>query len=83
MMLAIGLRRDGWKVIYLGADTPLDDAVDVARRQSARVLGISCTVAQPELPRIDGLEVVVGGRAAHAFTGLLVETVTAIRAFAA
>src|SRR6201999_3723609 len=26
MMVAIGLRRDGWKIFYLGANTPLDDA---------------------------------------------------------
>ena len=26
MMAAIALRRDGWKVVYLGADTPLADA---------------------------------------------------------
>ncbi len=30
MMAAIALRRDGWKVVYLGADTPLADAVALA-----------------------------------------------------
>jgi MerR family transcriptional regulator, light-induced transcriptional regulator len=80
MMLAIALRRDGWKVVYLGADTPVDDAVAVAQTQSARLLGISCTVAPPEtVPTIDGVEVVVGGPAAHAYTGGLAETVSAIR----
>jgi methylmalonyl-CoA mutase cobalamin-binding subunit len=83
MMLAIALRRDGWKVIYLGADTPVDDAVAVAHRQSARVLAISCTVGRPQLPAVDGLEIVVGGPAAHAYTGGLAETVNAIRSFAA
>ena len=83
MMLAIALRRDGWKVIYLGADTPVDDAVAVAHRQSARLLGISCTVGRPDLPAIEGLEIVVGGPGAHAYTGGLAETVTAMRSFAA
>ncbi len=84
MMLAIGLRRDGWKVIYLGADTPLDHAVSLARRQSARLLGISCTIAPPgDLPAVDGLEIVVGGPAAHGYTGTLAETVSAMRALTA
>jgi MerR family transcriptional regulator, light-induced transcriptional regulator len=84
MMLAIALRRDGWKVVYLGADTPLDEAVGVARQQSARLLAISCTVARPSmLPESEGLEVVVGGAAVAAFTGGLAETVSAIRALAA
>jgi transposase-like protein len=83
MMLAIALRRDGWKVIYLGADTPVDDAVAVAHRQAARVLGISCTVGRPQLPAVEGIEIVVGGPAAHAYTGGLAETVSAIRSFAA
>jgi len=84
MMLAIALRRDGWKVVYLGADTPVGDAVDVAHRQSARMLGISCTVAQPEpLPSVDGLEIVVGGPGARAYLGGLAETVSAMRSFAA
>src|SRR6267154_2669037 len=38
MMAAIALRRDGWKVVYLGADTPFEDAVALARRLSARVV---------------------------------------------
>jgi DNA-binding transcriptional MerR regulator len=84
MMLAIGLRRDGWKVVYLGADTPVADALDVAQRQSARMLGISCTVAPPErLPTVDGLEIVLGGPGADAYVGGLAETVSALRSFAA
>ena len=27
MMTTIALRRDGWKVVYLGADAPLEDAL--------------------------------------------------------
>ena len=41
MMAAIALRRDGWKVVYLGADTPLADALALAEALSARVLGVS------------------------------------------
>ena len=35
MMAAIALRRDGWKVVYLGADTPFGDAVALAARLGA------------------------------------------------
>ena len=84
MMLAIALRRDGWKVLYLGANTPLADAVDLARRESARLLAISVTTgALADVPDVEGLHVVVGGRGAGAYTGDLAETVGAVRAFAA
>jgi methanogenic corrinoid protein MtbC1 len=70
MTVGIALRRDGWDVAYLGADTPLDDALDVARRTSARVLGISVTTAERadalERPRDAGVPLVVGGQAADA-----------------
>jgi MerR family transcriptional regulator, light-induced transcriptional regulator len=70
MMLAIALRRDGWKVIYLGADTPVADAVALAQQQSAKVLALS--VAMKERAdalgraaiRTDGVELVIGGAAA-------------------
>ena len=45
MMAAIALRRDGWKVVYLGADTPLADALALAEALSARVLGLSLATA--------------------------------------
>jgi len=45
MMAAIALRRDGWKVIYLGADTPLDAALGLAEQVSARLLGLSVASA--------------------------------------
>ncbi len=73
MMAAIALRRDGWNVVYLGSDTPVGDALALAQRLSARVLGIS--VSSPELgaalqaalsdaARPDGLTLVVGGAGA-------------------
>jgi methanogenic corrinoid protein MtbC1 len=46
MMAAIALRRDGWKVVYLGADTPLEDAVALARRVSARIVGLSLAIRE-------------------------------------
>jgi MerR family transcriptional regulator, light-induced transcriptional regulator len=70
MMAAIALRRDGWKVVYLGADTPLEDAVALARRVSARIVGLSLAMrehakaleqalANTSLP--EGVSLVLGG----------------------
>jgi methanogenic corrinoid protein MtbC1 len=70
MMAAIALRRDGWKVVYLGADTPLEDAVALARRLSARIVGLSLAMrehataleqalAKTSLP--EGVSLVLGG----------------------
>jgi methanogenic corrinoid protein MtbC1 len=52
MMATIALRRDGWKVAYLGADAPLADALALAESLSARVLGLSLSTEA----RADGLE---------------------------
>jgi DNA-binding transcriptional MerR regulator/methylmalonyl-CoA mutase cobalamin-binding subunit len=73
MMTAIALRRDGWKVVYLGADTPLADALALAGRLDARILGISLAderraddvervLAEDGLP--EGIVLVVGGAGA-------------------
>jgi DNA-binding transcriptional MerR regulator/methylmalonyl-CoA mutase cobalamin-binding subunit len=65
MMATIALRRDGWKVFYLGCDTPPEDALALARRVSARVVGWS--VSAPEhgdalvASDDDDVAVVVGG----------------------
>jgi DNA-binding transcriptional MerR regulator len=98
MMVAIRLRRDGWRVVYLGANTPLADAVAMARRQDARLLGISVTTPQnlsqlQATPAGDDLTVVLGGAAASAGAakrlgavhvgGDLGEAVAAVRAYAA
>ena len=73
MMAAIALRRDGWKVVYLGADTPLRDAYALAARTSARVLGISiATAARAEALALElratgppvGVSLVLGGAGA-------------------
>jgi methanogenic corrinoid protein MtbC1 len=57
MMAAIALRRDGWKVVYLGADTPLADALALATRLGSRILGISLANAD----RADAVERVLAG----------------------
>jgi MerR family transcriptional regulator, light-induced transcriptional regulator len=73
MMTAIALRRDGWKVVYLGADTPLADAIALTTQVAGRVLGVSLSteervpalesaLAEAALPR--GMRLVVGGRGA-------------------
>jgi methanogenic corrinoid protein MtbC1 len=72
MMATIALRRDGWKVVYLGADAPLTDALALADAMSARVLGLSLATAartdvlesglRGRVPR--GVSLVVGGAGA-------------------
>ena len=73
MMAAIALRRDGWKVVYLGADTPLQDALDLAGLVSARLLGLSVAMAERAASLEtalrtakppEGLSVVLGGAGA-------------------
>jgi DNA-binding transcriptional MerR regulator/methylmalonyl-CoA mutase cobalamin-binding subunit len=102
MMAAIALRRDGWDAVYLGSDTPAQAAVALAERLSAGVLGVSISApasgaaleeALRDVPRPEGLQLVVGGTGASA--GLakrlsaslapreLTAAVRALRAFAA
>jgi MerR family transcriptional regulator, light-induced transcriptional regulator len=73
MAAAIALHRDGWKVVYLGGDTPVRDALALATRLSARLLGISLATrergaaveqALHELHRPPELSLVLGGRGA-------------------
>jgi MerR family transcriptional regulator, light-induced transcriptional regulator len=73
MSLAIALRNDGWDVAYVGADTPISDAIELARRKSAAVLAISIAMtdrigelvdAMHGATYGDGVALVVGGRAA-------------------
>jgi DNA-binding transcriptional MerR regulator/methylmalonyl-CoA mutase cobalamin-binding subunit len=66
MMATIALRRDGWKVFYLGSDTPVEDAVELARRVSAQMLGWSISDARlgEALAPVEEVALVVGGRGA-------------------
>ncbi len=86
LMLAVLLRADGWQVAYLGADTPVREAVGLAAELDAAALCFSATATEcvsaiaGELARLqlpDRLEVVVGGRATD--TGDVRETVAALR----
>jgi methanogenic corrinoid protein MtbC1 len=72
LMLAVLLRGDGWQVAYLGADTPLRDAVSFAEELDARIVCFSAatrehadrlarSLAHERVP--EQIEVVVGGRA--------------------
>ena len=65
------LQTDGWRVLYLGQDTPLAQAFELAASADARVLALSGTMEGPtkeaarELARLEkqysGLRVVRGG----------------------
>ena len=46
LMVAVMLRADGWQVDYLGADTPLGDALGLAETVDARMLGLSVAMAE-------------------------------------
>ena len=50
LMLAVMLRADGWRVEFLGADTPVDDADRVRRARSTR----RCSASAP--PAAESLE---------------------------
>jgi len=47
LILAIMLRRAGFQVIYLGADTPLTDLVDLAHEQEAEAVLLSISTRGP------------------------------------
>jgi methanogenic corrinoid protein MtbC1 len=73
MMLAIGLRADGWRVEYLGAATPPRDALDFAERVGARLVCFSASRDQAAsalataLRKVDTSEppaIAIGGTAA-------------------
>jgi methanogenic corrinoid protein MtbC1 len=69
LVLGALLAADGWSVVYLGAETPVTDALAIAAQVSADVLCLSVTLAQSvaalaqELPvtRPAGPDVVIGG----------------------
>jgi MerR family transcriptional regulator, light-induced transcriptional regulator len=71
--LAVLLHADGWGVVYLGADTPLEEAAELARSSKAAALLVSATMEehaeaaeetlQVLAERYPGLEIVRGGAA--------------------
>jgi methanogenic corrinoid protein MtbC1 len=71
LMFAVLLRADGWQVAYLGADTPVLDAVELARTLGASALCFSAGTTDGARALEDALDhgaipgsttVVVGGR---------------------
>ena len=70
LMLGTLMRADGWQVVYLGADAPADDAIELADRLDADVLCLSVSMREHtsslgkvDLPR--ELQLVLGGAAAN------------------
>ena len=70
--LGVLLQAAGWGVVYLGADTPVPEAVAIAVARSASLLCVSVSepalaaAAQPELDEIsteNGFRVLRGGAA--------------------
>jgi methanogenic corrinoid protein MtbC1 len=75
LMLAILLRADGWQIAYLGSDTPVADAAELAATLDASLLCFSATMPT-SVAELDaglrgttkrhGQELVVGGAAVSA-----------------
>jgi methanogenic corrinoid protein MtbC1/transposase-like protein len=55
LMLAVALRADGWRVEYLGASTPVDQALDFARSLDAALVCLSTSRADTATALTDGL----------------------------
>lgn len=73
LMLAALLRADGWRTVYLGADTPVAAAVELAEDTGAAVLVLSITMRERADEAVAGAararrtsppELVLGGRGA-------------------
>jgi methanogenic corrinoid protein MtbC1 len=73
LMVALLLRGDGWAVDYLGAETPVADALAHAAASGAGALGISVTMPDLVAPLLRelrgadvpaGLSVLLGGAGA-------------------
>jgi MerR family transcriptional regulator, light-induced transcriptional regulator len=73
LALAVLLHADGWGVVYLGADTPVEEAAELADSRDAQFLFVSATMSEHAeaaedalveiASRHPGLEVVRGGAA--------------------
>jgi MerR family transcriptional regulator, light-induced transcriptional regulator len=75
LMLTALLRADGWRVAYLGSDTPVDAALAMVRYVEADILCLSASIDErlPRLERelrgakaVEGMTVFVGGRVVDA-----------------
>ena len=77
LMAAATAASEGWKVIYLGADLPASEIVEMAKRTRAKAVGISIVVADrkarmaAELRELEGAlgstTLLVGGAGAASF----------------
>ena len=81
MALAAVLAADGWAIAYLGADTPIEEAISLAERRRANLIVAVCTI--PEIGAatarnaaaqrvVDRQFVLAGPGVMHAPLGLLV-----------
>ncbi len=68
LMVTVGLRADGFVVHHLGADLPSEEIVDMARRENADLIALSCSTEEREgiseaiaAARDAGFGVLVGG----------------------
>jgi DNA-binding transcriptional MerR regulator len=55
LMLAVALRADGWRVEYLGASTPVDEALEFARSVGAALVCLSASGRETVTALADGL----------------------------
>ena len=59
LALGVLLQADGWRVVYLGADTPIDEAAALARGLGARAFCVGATLSQhadETREQLDGVE---------------------------
>lgn len=68
LMVAAGLRADGFRVHYLGSDLPVGEIADLARREEADLVALSWSIDDPEgiraaigLLAAEGIAVIAGG----------------------
>ncbi|GAB2814969.1 HTH-type transcriptional repressor CarH [Actinoallomurus bryophytorum] len=71
MMFGLVLHRNGWRVSYLGASTPMSDLIDTATAAPPRLIVVSATDPavldglEPDLLRLAGVApLAIGGRGA-------------------
>lgn len=55
IMFGIALHRSGWRIAYLGADTPLDTLADAAHSLSPRAVVLAATEPERFLANADGV----------------------------
>ena len=81
MLAAATAAADGWEVLYLGADLPMEDIARAAERAGVEVVALSLVFPtdDPDLPDafarlrslLPGMAILVGGRAAEDYAGAL------------